>query len=291
MRDRQHFLPAALLGGFGRPNSRRKGARYAAIAVRDLATREVRISNAESEAHRRALYRLAAPPPGIDRDAVDELWDSIEPGLPDLIARVEGYALIPGDDSRLLDYAASVWVRHPSFAVVAADHQVKSGQPAPSSDAVQIMRVEGLLNQRKTITDWRWRVLHACPDAPRFVISDLGFIGIADSPEGDAVKGLLNAVFVPLSPMVGLLAYLDHPALPPRRQPFTEHRDVVPSWVFWLNACATSTGRGTLIEPRAVFGHPDDEEMLRTLPAANTVRPNPAGPFRGVGMSSVTLLD
>jgi hypothetical protein len=291
MRDRQHFLPAALLGGFGRPDPRRKEARYAAIAVRNLATGELRISNAESEAHRRALYRLVAPPPGVDRDAVDKLWDAIEPGLPDLIARVEGRVLRPGDDSRLLDYAASVWVRHPSFFQVASHHQAKSGQSAPSGDAVQIMRMEALLNQRRMITDWRWRVLHACSDASRFVISDLGFIGIADSPGGDAAKDLLNAVFVPLSPKVGLLAYLDHPNLPPRRQPFTEHRDVVPSWVCWLSACATSTGRGTLIEPGVVFGHPDDEEMLRRLPDANMVRPNPAGPFRGVGMSAVTLLE
>lgn len=291
--SRQHYLPAALLGGFGRPGARRRGGRYAVIAVRDLTTGVVRLNNADGEAHRRALYRLAAPPAGADRDAVDKIWDrAIEPGLPDLVKRVEGRALIADDDSRLLDYAASVWVRPPSFSEVAADLQARQGEPRPSGDTVQVIRVEMLLHLRKTVLpSLRWRVLHACPDAARFVISDLGFIAIADYPRRDTSGDLHHAVFVPLSPKVGLLGYPDHPSLPSRRPPFSEHRDVVPSWVDWLNACATSTGRGTLMEPRAVFGHPDDEEALRRLPEARMVRLNTYGPFRGVGMLVVTLFE
>ncbi len=289
--DRQHFLPAALLGGFGRPDPRCRSARYATIAVRDLATGNVRCSNALSEAHRRALYRLEAPPPGVDPDVVDKIWDQIEPGLPELVRRVERQALIADDEGKLLDYAASVWVRHPSFSDVAARHQASRGEPVPTGDAVQVMRVEALRDLRKIIPTWRWRVLHACADAPRMVISDLGFIGIADHPGGDETAALRYAVFLPLSPRVGLLAYMDHHSLPSRRPIFSEHRDVVPSWVEWLNACATSRDRGTLIEPRAVFGHPDDTVALRVLPDAKRVRPNAYGPFRGAGMSAATLLD
>ncbi len=289
--DRQHYLPAALLGGFGEPNRRRKGGRYATIAVRDLATGCVRLSNADSEAHRRALYRLEAPPPGVDRDVVDKLWDEIEPGLPDLVRRVESRALLDGDEQRLINYAASIWVRHPRFSKVAEQHQEKRGSPLPTADGVQAMRVEGFMNQRPTIATWRWRILHGCPDAARFVISDMAFIAIADHPGGDESANLHHAVFVPLSPKVGLLGYLDHPCLPARRPPFSEHRDVVPSWVDWLNACATSRGRGTPMEPSAVFGHPDDADALAAIPDANAVRPNARGPFRGVGMSAVTLLE
>jgi hypothetical protein len=288
--DRQHYLPAAMLGGFGRRRPNRP-ARYAAIAVRDLASGSVRLSNADSEAHRRALYRLADPPPGVDRDVVDKIWDTIEPRLPDLVRRAETRTLVQGDDELLLNYAASVYVRHPSFSKVAEHHQATHGAPAPKGDDVQILRMEGLQNQRKSVAEWRWRVLHTCPGAPRFVISDLGFIGVRDGPHGDTTGELINATFVPLSPRVGLLAYLDHPELPRREPPFSEHRDVIPSWVYWLNACATSRGRGTVIEPQAVFGHPDDIEALKALPDVRSVRPNSAGPFRGTGVSAVTFFE
>ena len=284
-------MPAALLGGFGRPDRRKPHARYARIVVRDLQTGQIRRSRAENEAHRRALYSLQLPPAGVARDVVDRLWDTLEAGLPHLILRVESRSLLAGDEDSLFDYAASMWVRHPSFAIVAAHHQATRGAPAPTGDAVQVMRVEGLMNQRRMIKDWRWRILHTCPDAPRFVINDLGFIGIAERPHGESSGELLSAAFVPLSPRVGLLAYLDHPSLPPQQPPFKEHRDVIPSWVHWLNACATSVGRGTLIEAHNVFAHPDDEDALRNLPDAAAVRPNWLGPFRGVGGSAVTLLE
>jgi hypothetical protein len=45
------------------------------------------------------------------------------------------------------------------------------------------------------------------------------------------------------------------------------------------------------MEPSAVFGHPDDADALAAIPDANAVRPNARGPFRGVGMSAVTLLE
>jgi hypothetical protein len=33
---------------------------------------------AEKLAYRPGMYRLASPPPGVDRDAVDRLWDPVE---------------------------------------------------------------------------------------------------------------------------------------------------------------------------------------------------------------------
>jgi hypothetical protein len=35
------------------------------------------------------MYRLAAPPAGVDRDVIDKLWDPVESRSPDLIRRLE----------------------------------------------------------------------------------------------------------------------------------------------------------------------------------------------------------
>jgi len=87
---------------------------------------------AERLAYRPGMYRLAAPPAGVDRDAVDRLWNPVENGLRDLAARLAARRLQPGEDHLLFDYAATAGVRHPSFEAVTADHQARQGLPAAS---------------------------------------------------------------------------------------------------------------------------------------------------------------
>ena len=127
---------------------------------------------AETLAYRPGMYRLAAPPAGVDRDVVDKLWDPVENGLRDLVARLAARHLQPGDDTLLFDYAATARVRHPSFEDVVTDYQARHGQSAPQGDGVQYARVLALGNQRPVMPTWRWRVLHSPADAPRFMITD-----------------------------------------------------------------------------------------------------------------------
>ena len=182
---KQHYLPASLIGSFGRPAASGK-LREAQVAVRRKATGAVDTGypKAETLAYRPGMYRLASPPAGADRDVVDKLWDPVENGLRDLAARLAARRLQPGDDTLLFDYAATAGVRHPSFEDVAADHQARHGQPALQGDNVQYARVLALGNQRPVMPTWRWRVLHSPADAPRFMITDRGwmYVGQEDWP-------------------------------------------------------------------------------------------------------------
>ena len=135
---KQHYLPASLIGGFGRPPASGK-LREARVAVRRKATGAVDsgFPKAETLAWRPSMYRLASPPAGVDPDVVDKLWDPVENVLRDLIGRLTDRRLQPGDDQLLFAYTAVAGVRHPTFEALAADHQTSQGQAAPQGDAVQ----------------------------------------------------------------------------------------------------------------------------------------------------------
>jgi hypothetical protein len=277
--DNQHYLPAALIGSFGRPAPSGK-LREATVAVRRKTTGAVDkgFPKAEKLAYRSGMYRLASPPCGVDRDAVDKLWDPVETGLRDLAARLAARSLQPGDDGLLFDYAATAGVRHPSFEAVVTDHQARRGKPAPQGDDVQYARVLALGNQRPVMPSWRWRVLHSPADAPRFMITDRGwmYVGMEDWP----THGLL----LPMGPRVAILGHLDDPALPPCRPAFEEHLDLCPSTVRWINAAAWADPYINLL-----IAHPDDQGRLAALPDHQHLRVNALGPYRN--RKSVGLLD
>jgi hypothetical protein len=275
----QHYLPASLLGGFGRPAASGK-LREARVAVRRKATGvvETGFPKAETLAYRPGIYRLAAPPAGGDRDVVDKLWNPVENALRDLVARLAARRLQPGDDTLLFDYAASAGVRHPSFEDVAADYQARHGQPAPQGDGVQYARVLALGNQRPVMPTWRWRVLHSPADAPRLMITDRGwmYVGMEDWP----THGLL----LPMGPRVAILGYLDDPGLPPRRPAFEEHLDLCQSTIDYLNAAAWDDPYIELM-----VAHPGDQSRLAALPDHRNLRINALGPYRN--RESVGLFD
>ena len=150
----QHYLPASLIGGFGQPAASGK-LREARVAVRRKATGAVDTGfpKAEKLAYRPGMYRLAAPPAGVDRDVVDKLWDPVETALRDLVARLAARRLQPGDDTLLFDYAATAGVRHPSFEDVVADYQARHGQPGAAG---------------------RWRAVRPCARARQPASGDAG---------------------------------------------------------------------------------------------------------------------
>ncbi|MDA8283379.1 MAG: DUF4238 domain-containing protein [Actinomycetota bacterium] len=279
--DDQHYLPAALIGGFGIARAG-KPLRKAQIVVRELASGEVHPATAEDIAYRRALYRLEAPGPGVDPDIVDKLWTSVEGDLPAMVARLEAASLEADDPEKWIWYAAMSGVRHPTaFAALAARHQQTRGHSEPAGDQLQVMRVEALLNGQAKMHGWRWRILHSPTDGPRFVLSDRGW-NIVREPGYE-----MHGVWLPVGPRVGILGYLDDPRLPPRRPPFSEHRELALSWAEWLNATAFSDTTIT----HAVFAHPDDKQRLRDAVKADGLRVTEFGPFRGRHWRASTLFD
>jgi hypothetical protein len=229
---------------------------------------------AEKLAFQPGMYRLAAPPDGVDPDVVDKLWDPVETELGDLAARLAARRPRSGDVDLLFDYAATAGVRHPSFEAVVADYQAQHGRPVPQGDDVQYARVLALGNQRPVLPEWRWRVLHSPADAPRLMITDRGwmYVGMEDWP----THGLL----LPMGPRVAILGYLDDPGLPPRRPAFEEHLDLCPTTVSWINAAAWEDPFITLL-----IAHPDDRAGSRpsrttgtsaSIPSARTATAGPS---------------
>jgi hypothetical protein len=275
----QHYLPAVLIGGFGRPTAS-GGLRKATVAVRRKPGGAVDsdFPAAEDIAFRPGMYRLASPPVGFDQDVVDSLWDPVENRLRDLVGRLNDRRLQPGDDELLFHYAAEAGVRHLSFEDMAADHQARQGQAALQGDDVQYARVIAVLNQLPELPKWRWRVLHSPADAHRLMITDRGwmYVGQEDWP----THGLL----LPMGPRVAILGYLDDPALPPGRPAFDEHLDLCPSTVDWINAAAWDDPYIELL-----IAHLDDRDRLASLPDHQKLRINALGPYRN--RKSVGLFD
>ena len=206
---RQHYLPASLLGGFGERAPTAK-SREAKLVARRKATGRVDrgTCKAENEAFRIGMYRLAAPPPGVDRDIIDRLWNPVEGALPDLIRRLTDGKLSRGDDQLLFSYVAMAAVRHLSFEDVAKDWQNRHGGAPPVGDQVQLMRAEGLRNQLAQLVLWRWRVLHVPTDVSQLMVTDRGWMYVGEPERQD------HSLFLPMGPRVALLGYLDSADLP-----------------------------------------------------------------------------
>ena len=130
---RQHYLPASLLGGFGeRASTAKSREEKPGGSAESDGPRYIRgTCKAENEAFRIGMYRLAAPPPGVDRDIIDRLWNPVEGALPDLIRRLTDGKLSRGDDQLLFSYVAMAAVRHLSFEDVARHWQNRHGGAQP----------------------------------------------------------------------------------------------------------------------------------------------------------------
>lgn len=94
--DRQHYLPADLLGGFGVVPSggRYRDAKLVALRKCGKSTGSVGLTTANHEAVQKKIYRLKNVSSDIDPDIVDTLWDTIEGDIPQLVQRLRRRILI-----------------------------------------------------------------------------------------------------------------------------------------------------------------------------------------------------
>lgn len=261
-RQRDHWLSAGVIGTFG--DAVQGVGRQARIAVRRKSTGRVEIVRANSVAFERGLYALKNPPNDLNRRTVDTVLGTLEPLLPQVIAAIE-----QGNDSVeatefVLDYVATLGARHPVYFQQIADaHQADAGLDILSGDTLQIARLHVLQNGLEQVRAWHWRTVVSPPDAPRFILSDLGFafVGQQDRPG--------RALFIPLSPRMALLGFIG------KSHGFASRFTATPLTVKWLNALTWSEA------PREAYSHPDDAEMLATLSDPTEMHANPLGPFRG----------
>lgn len=262
---KDHFLPAALIGGFGHAAAGRP-ARQARVLWRRREWTQPRPTKAAAIGFVRGMYRLAAPPSGTSADRVDELWGHLESPLPPAIARASLRRETSADHTVLLDYVAAAGVRHPDFAASVNRWRGELGMALVTGDDLQIERVALLARGLELVQRFRWRFVHAPADGPRLVLNDRGwtYIGEQDRPG----RGL----FVPLNGRLALLAWME-----PGMVGVFDHLVLKPSWAKWLN-CATWED-----SPTFVVGHPEDGVLLERLRTTAEVAPELGrwGAYRG----------
>lgn len=162
-------------------------------------------------------------------------------------------------------------MRNPLFEKAAQLEQSQQEQSSPADDQVQLMRVATIVEQYPEVKSWHWRVLHVPEKAPRLMVTDRGWTRVGETNTLDA------SWFFPMGPRVAILGYSDSPGLSLRRNPFEEHLYLSNGYVEWLNANAWD-------DPwfNALYAHPDDRQLLETLPDHRNIVVDPRGPYRSM---------
>lgn len=258
-----HHLPAAVIGRFG--GAHPEGLRYALIAVRQKKRKSrAHLSTAENIAREPELYRPTDLPAGVEPEQMERLWERIERPLLDSLWRLEAGGHSRDDQDLVFSYLAALGVRRPgTFEKVARPGWRPAGQEQGVDDELRLSRLVVLRNTLGLVRSLRWRILEAPPDAPRYVVNDLGFTVISEWGR----RG--EALFVPLGPRLALLGFQHRPT------DLRERLYPAPWTVRWLNAATWTQDRA-----KAVFGHPDDLQMLMELRRVRRVKKSPWGPFR-----------
>jgi len=245
--DRHHWIQASLLGGFGRtPVGRRQ--RDADIEQRLRGCTTTVTTTPDQVGWEDQLYRLLNPGQGVDPDVVDAAWAPMENGYRDAVAHMEAYSTSPADIAWLVKYVCAAGVRHPGFGDAVNRWRKEAGDPALVGDDVQIARLAFLNTGQVPMAQWRWRIAHSSPGETQFIISDLGWVYLADP----RMTG--RGLWIPLTSRLAALAWID-PAHPGR----VDHQDMRPGTTRWVNAAIWEEA------PGFVIGHPDDKTYLAGL--------------------------
>lgn len=148
-RRADHYLPAALIGGFGVHDTRKgkTGLRFSKVAVREHGYPErIRHTRAEKVAKTIGEYWVAHPPPGLSPNFIDGYWDQYEPELPGAIRRLEDRTWTERDWEAVRKHLVAEAVRNPDFERVAIDYRAAKNDPIAHRDEVQYERLVTLAN-------------------------------------------------------------------------------------------------------------------------------------------------
>lgn len=267
---KQHHIPAALIGGFGRP-SRSGEVRDALVAVLDKRSRKIFTEKAENVGWQRGTYRVHSLPEG-QKDAIDTLWTSYEPSLPKAVASLADRRASEEDLDALLLHVGYAGVRIPGFPDLLKDWHQKQGSEI-TDDQARALRLEWIERGRQ-MDDWFWRALHAPSDVKvPFMLSDTGYAKFPESQDSDR-----ELLFLPLSPKVGLLGSKTR-ANAKAGLANLDHRETTITSTSFLNSLG-------MLDPqsRQLFTHPDRVHRLEQImanPPSLGEHPIPGGPYRG----------
>jgi len=105
-----HYLPAAFIGGFG---IRRPRLRESLVLVRFLDKPDkTERRRAESIAKEAGVYELQNPPPNVDPNIIDKIWDFYEPKLPVAVSAFESGTWTASDWGVVAFHVAAQGVRN-----------------------------------------------------------------------------------------------------------------------------------------------------------------------------------
>jgi hypothetical protein len=245
--DRHHYIQAALLGAFGDVQPRLP-LRDTPIEIRRQGSDTTETTTPDQVGWVRELYRLTSVPAGVDPDLVDREWTPIENAYRDRVTKLENRSTDAADLEWLIKYVCAAGVRHPDFADAVNRWRAEVGQPPIAGDAVQVARLVFLDNGLAPLGQFRWRIAHSRPEAPRFIVNDLAWMYVADP--GMRGRGLV----VPLNSRVAALAWIDQ-----ANRGAVDHQDMRPGTIRWVNAATWEQA------PQFAVGHPDDRSYLMEL--------------------------
>jgi hypothetical protein len=270
-----HYFPAAVIGGFGvlpKPG-KKSGRRYAKVSVRFRDNPDtVRPTTAEAVARENGGYRLTSPPPGLLPDAIDELWDSYEPCLPNAISAVERNRYSGRDWAVIGLHLAAQGVRHPDFLRQARVFLAAQGAPVSDSDLPQLQRIKTLEDGFALLSQSKLALLSRASESRRFVVNDKGYSTLQD-PETRQI-----GVFFPLSSSLMILSVIGSGASDGWDSARPKHYfRLTPAAVQLLNE-ASWRQSGV----KCVMGHPDDSSWIGQLDLARPLIAPRLGPYRGV---------
>ncbi|UWE10190.1 DUF4238 domain-containing protein [Actinacidiphila bryophytorum] len=252
---KQHYVPAALIGGFGK-KSDHKRLRDAVVCWRRREWAETLETSAEAIGWRVGMYRLQNPAEDLDPDVVDAVWKVIEPGISEAVRRFEDGMNTASEREWLVVYACMAGVRHPEFEPAINRWLAEQGKPGVSGDDVHRVRLEALENGLVPMRKWCWRILHSPPEAPRFTINDRAWSYL---PQLRSTAQGRRALYLPLSSRVAAVGWLG------QSTGGLDHQTLRTNWVRWLNAVTWTTA------PTFIAGHPDEANALNVERTTNEV--------------------
>ena len=255
-----HYLPAALIGGFGIPSTQpgKTGLRHATVAVREHSQpHKIEARRAETIARKVGEYWVARPPAGVSPNFIDGYWDQYEPQSP-----WSGSALRkPRLDHQRLDNGAQAPHRRvgaPSRFRARGNRLPRArGNPITNRDEVQDERLVTLANTPSLLARARFAILRTPEDGNRFVINDKGYATVED------VELSQKGVLFPLSGVAAILGVFEAGVVTGRVDAWLcADLTLTPGAVETWNL-ASWQHKETL----CIIGHPSDKERMARLDA------------------------
>jgi hypothetical protein len=270
MPSKQHYLPAAFIGGFGHRLTG-KSRREARIVAWDAETGTVGDPiKAERIGWLHDTYTIPELGAALE-DVVDSVWDAYEGVLPDAAQAVSSGQLSDEYVNAVKAHVACAAVRLPGFPDALRQHHTAQGLSEPAEWEAKLSRLQWIWSGLM-MDSWRWRAVHKPEQySVPFLLPDTGFVkfGTEDGQE---------LLLLPLTPAVGIIGCR---ANVPNGLAQMDHRTATLTTMEWLNhLLANAPSR------RYCITHPGRAEWLErvvTRPDLNLPCPSSGGPYVGRG--------